>query len=183
MATVNLENFSTQFDCFKHKGLHMLHLNTRSLLDKITELRDIATQSRAAISGVSETWLDGTVTNSESELEGYNIIRQDRDRHGGGGCTFIRYDIAFSERTDLNNLKLEAVWCDILLPKTKPIIVGTCYRPPKQNDFIDIFESVLFPSDLTLNGTFWEISTFVLNRKKKKQFCIESMNSYVEFLI
>ena len=100
----------------------MLHLNTRSLLDKITALRDIATQTRAAISGVSETWLDGTVTNSEIELEGYNIIRRDRDRHGGGVCTFIRYDIAFSERTDL---KLEAVWCDILLPKTKPIIVGT----------------------------------------------------------
>ena len=65
MATVNLENFSTQFDCFKQKGLHMLHLNARSLLDKITELRVIATQTRAAFIGVSETWLDGTVTNSE----------------------------------------------------------------------------------------------------------------------
>ena len=149
MATVNLENFSTQFDCFKQKGLHMLHLNARSLLDKITELRDIATQTRAAIIGVSEIWLDGTVTNSEIELEGYNIIRRDRDRHGGGVCTFIRNDIAFSERTDLNNLTFLKV----------------CY----------------FPSDLTLNGTFWEISTFVLNRKN--QSCIESMNSYFEFSI
>ena len=63
MATVNLENFSTQFDCFKQKGLHMLHLNARSILDKITELWDIATQTRAAIIGVSETWIDGTITN------------------------------------------------------------------------------------------------------------------------
>ena len=133
-------------------------MNARSLLDKITELRDIATQTRAAIIGESETWLDGIVTNSEIELEGYNIIRRDRDRHGGGVCTFIGNDTTFSERTDLNNLKLEAVRCDILLPKTKPIIVGTCNKPPKQNDFIGIFEieSVIFPQ-LTLNGTFWEI--------------------------
>ena len=156
-------------------------MNARSLLDKITELRDIATQTRAAIIGVSDTWLDGTVTNSEIELEGYNIIIRDRDRHGSGVCTFIRNDIAFSERTDLKNPKLEAVWCDILLPKTKPIIEGTCYRPPNKMTLLAFLKVCYFPSDLTLNGTFWEISTFVLNRKN--QFCTESMNSYLEFLI
>ena len=29
----------------------------------------------------------------------------------------------------------------ILLPKTKPIIVGTCYRAPKNKNIIECFES------------------------------------------
>ena len=30
-----------------------------------------------------------------------------------------------------------------LLPKTKPIIIGTVFRPPKQNDFLNNFEEIL----------------------------------------
>ena len=32
---------------------------------------------------------------------------------------------------------------ELLLPTTKPIIVGTCYRPPKQSNFIDCLENIL----------------------------------------
>ena len=32
---------------------------------------------------------------------------------------------------------------ELLLPKTKPILVGTIYRPPKQNDFLEHFEELL----------------------------------------
>ena len=34
--------------------------------------------------------------------------------------------------------------CDLLLPKTKPIVVGVCDRPPKQNDFIEKLEEERF---------------------------------------
>ena len=47
---------------------------------------------------------------------------------------------------------LEAIWFDLLLPKTKPIVVGTVYRPPDQNGFLDLFEGTLnkVRSDLEL---------------------------------
>ena len=32
---------------------------------------------------------------------------------------------------------------ELLLPKTKPIIIGTVYRPPKQSDFLSNFEEIL----------------------------------------
>ena len=32
------------------------------------------------------------------------------------------------------------MWLDILLPKCKPIIVGTCYRPPDQYKFYELLE-------------------------------------------
>ena len=98
---------------------------------------------------LSETWLNDTVTDQEVRVEGYSVIRKDRDRQGGGVCLYINEDLAFSERRDLENDNIEAVWADIILPKTKPILVGSCYRPPKQNDFVNQFESVLtnFRSD------------------------------------
>lgn len=37
----------------------------------------------------------------------------------------------------------EISFLELLLPKTKPIIVGTCYRPPKQSHFIDRLENIL----------------------------------------
>lgn len=37
----------------------------------------------------------------------------------------------------------EISFLELLLPKTKPIIVGTCYRPPKQSNFIDRLENIL----------------------------------------
>ena len=43
---------------------------------------------------------------------------------------YIRKDISFPHRTDLDSNGLEILWCDILLPKSKPIVVGACYSPP-----------------------------------------------------
>ena len=93
---------------------------------------------------LSETWLDDSVTDSEISINDYCLVRRDRNRNGGGVCMYIRKDISFSHRTELDSNGLEILWCDILLPKSKPIVVGACNRPPKQNDFIEKFEEVLF---------------------------------------
>ena len=37
------------------------------------------------------------------------------------------------------------MWVDILLPKTKPILTGICYRPPKDNNFYINLENILAP--------------------------------------
>ena len=47
-------------------------------------------------------------------------------------------------KNDISSEQDEILWTELHLPKTKkPIIVGTCYRPPKQNDFVDQFENNL----------------------------------------
>ncbi|CAG2230050.1 unnamed protein product [Mytilus edulis] len=91
---------------------------------------------------VYESWLDNTVTNAEIHIEGYNVVRLDRSRNGGG-CVFIREDIAFSPRQDLHDDRLEALWIDIFIPKTKTITIGTVYRPPKEASFLINFEEIL----------------------------------------
>ena len=134
---------SSHFSWFNRKGLHCIHLNDRSLLPKNSELRNLATKSNVAIIGITETWLDDTITDNEVKIPGFNILRNDRNRNGGGTCIYIRSDIAFNPRSDLQSNDLEAVWTEILLPKTKPIMIGICYRPPKQNQFSAHLEDTL----------------------------------------
>lgn len=124
--------------------MHFIHLIARLILSKIHEFQLLANKSKAAIIAVTETWLDHTVSNTEIHLDGYSVIRKDRNRHGGGICMFIRDDLAFTP-LPLDNLSEsdEVFFLELLLPKTKPIIIGTCYRPPKQSDFVDRFETIL----------------------------------------
>ena len=67
-------------------------------------------------------------------------MRKDRNPDGGGVCMYIRSDIAHRVRIDFQHPELETVWAEILLPKDRPILVGTCYRPPKQMNFYDLME-------------------------------------------
>ena len=89
------------YEPFSKKGLHFLHLNARSLLSKLSDVRLLVNNSKAAVLAVSETWLDGSVTDAEIELVGYTVVRKDRNRNGGGVCLYVRSDISYNPRTDL----------------------------------------------------------------------------------
>ena len=118
------------FECLHSKGLNFIHLNTRSLLPKLYDLRILAANTNVAVIGITEFWLDASVTDSEIDIADYTIIRRDRNRKGGGVCIYIRSDFIFKLRDDICTT-LETVWAELYLPKTKPILIGVCYRPPK----------------------------------------------------
>ena len=50
-------------------------------------------------------------------------------------------DLAVNPLDDLLHEELEAMWIEILLPKTKPIVCGVVYRPPQQANFYDLLET------------------------------------------
>ena len=129
------------------KGLHFLHANTRSLLPKLSEVQLLLSRTRASILAATETWLDSSISDGELDVPGFKILRRDRDRNGGGVALFIRSDIAFNPRPDLSADNLEALWIEILLPKTKGILVGVFYRPPSDGDFLSKLELSLSKTD------------------------------------
>ena len=49
--------------------------------------------------------------------------------HGGILC-YIKDGFVFKENTHLFDDNVEALWVEINLPNTKPILLGTVYRPP-----------------------------------------------------
>ena len=123
---LNSENWSH----FKKRGLHFIHLNINSLLPKIDELRHIAKTSKVSVIGITETKLDESVLNSEVNIEGYNVLRLDRNRNGGGVACYIRNDISFNQLNIFPN-EVENIFFDILLPNLHSITVGIFYRAPK----------------------------------------------------
>ena len=82
-----------EWQAFSNRGLHLIHLNINSLLPKIDELRDIAKRTKAAVIGISESKLDSTVLDPEIYIDNYEILRFDRNWHGGGVACYIRSDI------------------------------------------------------------------------------------------
>ena len=60
-----------------------MDVNISSLLPKIDELRYVAKLSKAAVIGISESKLDDSVLSSEIQIKNYDLIRSDRNRHGG----------------------------------------------------------------------------------------------------
>ena len=132
-----------EFNVFKKRGLHFIYINIPSLLPKLDKLHLIARETNAACIAISNTWLDDIVFDSELSILNYNNHRRDRTRHGGGVCLYIRSDIAFNTREELQHQDLDSLWIELLLPKTKPILLAATYGQPKQNDFYTILERTL----------------------------------------
>ena len=73
-----------------------MHLNINVRLNKIDELRYIARSSNAAVIGITETKLDNTVYDSEVTVDGYNIVRNARNRNDEWVACYIRNNICFN---------------------------------------------------------------------------------------
>ena len=63
-----------EWNIFKSRGLHFIHLNINSLLPKIEELRIIGKSTNAAIIGISETKLDESVLEPEIQTDDYKFF-------------------------------------------------------------------------------------------------------------
>ena len=67
------------------------------------------------MTGISETKLYDSVLSSEIQIENYNLIRYDRNRHGGGVVCFIRNDLAYNTKSFLH-FEIEKIFIEIFLP-------------------------------------------------------------------
>ena len=75
-------------------------------------------------------------------------------------------------------IKRDIVDRKIILPKTKPVLVCVCYRPPHQNDFYKLFE--LSISNISLNSKIIILGDMNTNIDKKNKKCslIYSMHCF-----
>ena len=82
--TLDAEN---TWKSFESKGLHFIHLNINSLLDKIDQLRFVAEKSKPTIIGITESKIDETVIETEFDIQGYTPIRSSVSwRYGVNKC-------------------------------------------------------------------------------------------------
>ena len=100
--------------------------------------------------GLSETWLTD-LNHDLSSLSGYNYVEVHRGEKAAGGVSlFIRKDISFQERKELNSSfdKMACVFIEIdkIVFETKTNIkVGVIFNPTdtKLDDFFEILQPVI----------------------------------------
>ena len=167
------------FSCFKGKGLTFIHLNVRSLVPKLDQIKNFANSANAAVLSLSETWLDESVHDNEVRIDGYVIERRDRNREGGGVCIYIRENLAFTRRPDVESDDLEFLAVDLLLPKTKPILIGTCYRPPKDKDYFSKLEKNILNSPTYMQQESYILGDFNTNVEGKYSSLNKALNGFM----
>ena len=160
----------------KTRGLHFCHLNVNSLLSKIDELKDITNYIKPGFLGITESKLDSSVTNAEVNINGYSIIRNDRNRNGGGVACYIRNDLCFNIKNIFSN-SIEHVFFEILIPEVKPIAIGIFYRPPNENDFLNIFSNEFQQIDSKTNEIYL-FGDFNINLLQNGKFILKENHSY-----
>ena len=105
-------------------------LNIDSLLGHIDKLRILLDQEKPHIMCLNETKLDLSISVSLVNVDNYQIVRNDRDRHGGGVAVYVHDSTSYKIGSDLMPDNLEVVTLQIANSKFKPFIVTSLYRPP-----------------------------------------------------
>lgn len=149
-------------------------------MPKLHELEIIAERNKAVCICVTEKWLNNTFPDSEVSIRNNCILCKDCDKQGGGVCMYIRKDLSFNKKTDLDHDGIEALWIELFLPKSKPVLTGVSYRPPTQQDFYSILDFVFSSSN-----DFLQYETILLGDLNTDVLCSKSypvLNHFINML-
>ena len=115
----------------KGKGLKVFHLNACTLYRRLDEIRNHIVSSNVDIIGFSESRLNNNISDSEVNIDGYNVHRCDRKERTGGGLTvYVRDSLSVTKCHLVDDDKIESVWLELSNVNSKPTFIGFIYRPP-----------------------------------------------------
>ena len=104
-----------------------------NIVQHIDEMRILLERKSIDILAINESKIHHTVLASEIYNCGYNIIRNDRNRNGGGVIMYLKQLLSFTERNDLVVDSLEMICVEIKKPYNKSFLVCAWYGPPNSN--------------------------------------------------
>ena len=176
-------------------GLRITQWNLRSLAPRInnTKLDEIKLilkdpGSETHILGVTESWLDESIDDTRIKINGYTHERSDRSsktipidkQHAGGIIVYIKEDIPYFRRNDLESINVESIWLQLCPPNSRAHLICVAYRCPEYtiSKWIENFEMQLNNAyveghQLTIMGDFnIDVSK---NTSDSQQCWLESM--------
>ena len=123
------------------KGISIVHMNVRSLMNKFSEVKLCLTRSSPDVLLLSETWTQPELPMSLFSVPNYNHWRFDRQtvrdnglrKQGGGLCIYVPEKYISTEELNGANIScvdIELFWIQMNIRQTRPIIIGAMYRPP-----------------------------------------------------
>ena len=99
-------------------------INARSIINKKQELESTIYEEKPHIVFITESWADEKHSTAELNIDGYDCIRKDRSRRGGGCLMYIQEElkaVPLNSLTDTENT--DSVWC-----KIQDVTFGVCYN-------------------------------------------------------
>jgi len=107
---------------------------------------------------VTESWLDERVTENELCIPGFNLLRLDRNRHGGGVAMYIKDVFLYKIISSCHLLECLIVSISFGLCK---LCIGLFYRPPNSSAItLDNLYSTLCNLEICLFSHFILIGDF-----------------------
>ena len=123
--------------------------NARSILNKFNELQLLVAQHSPCIIGITESWLDDNICDSEIQLSGYNMFRNDRCGSQGGGILLcIHKSLMCTPSEKLKAVRMdESLWYLVSLSKNTTLLIGLIYRSPtsvesNNSKLLEIFQII-----------------------------------------
>ena len=127
--------------------LMCFNINSITHGDRLHELADINNEISAEFIALVETKLDDTISQSIYKIPGYICEAKHRSRHGGGVILYIKEDIPYQRKKNLENKNLEHIACEAIVGSEK-YLINVIYRPPNEtpeahDQFISNIEDTL----------------------------------------
>lgn len=148
-----------------------VHYNVQSIINKLDILRTELTEFD--ILAFSETWLNQSISSSDLLFNSYSLPeRKDRDDSHGGVILYIRDNISYKRRHDLEPPGVECIWVELILHH-KHVLFGLFYRPPSSDNeyYTKIDDSIHLAidtniDDVVISGDFnYNMSNVATSRK------------------
>ena len=111
--------------------------NVNGSIFKTDELRDITNCKKRAILVITESKLDSSFTDTKININGYRVIRNDKNRNGESVPYYLRNDLCFNNN-NIISYSIELFFKKILVPKVMAITIGM-FHNPNANDFLNTF--------------------------------------------
>ena len=121
-----------------------MSLNIVTLPGKIDELRFFMQNRPIDIMALNETRLGPSIPDVDMEIDGYDLVRNDRYRGGGGVALYFNRNSGFTYtiREDLMPSELEIIVVEIKKPKVKPLVISWYRIPDSGIGLFDNIESI-----------------------------------------
>ena len=112
-------------------------------------MKILAQEIKFDILCLNETKLDAKIDDDDIYITGYTSCRRDRDRYGGGVIIYVADSLESYPIDEFYNKDIEALWTKICLRRSKPLVIGTIYRPPgKGKDLVKMGEIMSYMSEI-----------------------------------
>ena len=132
----------------RQEGFRICHININHVINKIDEISHILFSNNLDIFGVRESRLNVNNNDNEIQIPCYFAERIDSSFPNHTGlCVFIKCDIQYTLRKDLESDELESLWIELQLP-LHSVFIGFISRNPRdrvvwEDQFCDMLDSVV----------------------------------------